>query len=1144
MQNTTLYLYPTTSLLTAEISTANLQHQLYLNMNSYTYELFACHDEHHTDVDPPERGEKSEKGQFNRTKLTFLGIEAHSIVDKPTTGLIYLNSKDEKRVMYLMEIVKLCDATLEKVLKEVKIKIFQCEPWKKLPLLGELDRDIMKAFERDISKRLSHRQQMRRWESFVNGRPILPTIKLIEGVSLEACLVTKGATLEANLVTNGITLDASLVAKQSTVDSRTGADAEIRPLYDSNIVSEVHHDLFENLFVHGIQNHEQPESIPDTYVVNEKNINIISDISNMDPDRDKGEHDYVDDEQLLAYFPALINNLKSDVEKFKNVNLQLNCFEKSLVNEMKDDFKYVMSPKNEFDETCLIFDIQQEFFKTQFESVKSESVKTQFTSLKGLAQVLKQGPWLIRNIPLMLTKWSPNMSLSKDKVTKVPVWVKLHKVPVVAYSEDGLSLIATQIGNPIMLDAFASAMCVDSWGRIRYARALIEVSANKELKKEVTMAVPNIDDEVVSHTLEKIKVEYEWNPLIVLNAMCLVMRLINAVNMSMRSLNLLIVDPSGDDGEAATFGDTNKKDNTNKDDSDSEVEECSRMEYTGFEPCPKTIGGNLPSERRHLWSDLGMHKYVVRGFPWVLMGDFNVALNLEDSFSGSSTLNSAMYDFKACVNKIEVMDINATGLHFTWNQKPKGGGGVLKKLDRIMGNIDFIDTFPGAYAIFQPYRILDHSPAVLKLPTLTSPKPKPFKFFNFLAFKTRFIEVMESHWNTQIDGHNMFKVVSKMKLLKKPLRKLLHDQGNLYERVNNLRLKLDEVQKALDTNLADSILREEECVYVQAFNEAKLDEERFLKQKAKVDWLEAGDTNSAYFHKTIKCRNQRSRIDSILNTDNVEVSGNLVPDVFVSHYEQFLGSSTDCNILNEEGLFSNKVPADIASNMVRDVTNDEIKAAMFDIGDDRAPGPDGYTSVFFKKGWDIVGDDICNALINVCFADDLFIFARGDVESSRVIMDSLKEFKLTSGLIPSIPKSTAYFWLLNRDCKILVEKAKNRIGDWKNKSLSFAGRLQLCMDLIPPFLQDILLYLLPMGNKRTAKSVFGKLILAASAYFIWMEQNNRTFKNTRRSPEEICDLIMVTVRLKLISFRFKNTIVVRQLLERWKMPNNFRLYGN
>ncbi|GKC22758.1 hypothetical protein Tco_1024908, partial [Tanacetum coccineum] len=53
--------------------------------------------------------------------LTFPGIEAHepySIVDKPSTNLIYLNNIDEKRVMYLTKIMKFCDATLEKVLKE------------------------------------------------------------------------------------------------------------------------------------------------------------------------------------------------------------------------------------------------------------------------------------------------------------------------------------------------------------------------------------------------------------------------------------------------------------------------------------------------------------------------------------------------------------------------------------------------------------------------------------------------------------------------------------------------------------------------------------------------------------------------------------------------------------------------------------------------------------------------------------------------------------------------------------------------------------------------------------------------------------------------------------------------------------------
>ncbi|GJZ61632.1 hypothetical protein Tco_0617769, partial [Tanacetum coccineum] len=75
------------------------------------------------------------------------------------------------------------------------------------------------------------------------------------------------------------------------------ADTDIGPTYDSDTMSEVNHDMFENVFAHGIQNHEQPESIPNTYAVNENNSNIIYDIPNMDPDKGKEEHDDVDYEQ-------------------------------------------------------------------------------------------------------------------------------------------------------------------------------------------------------------------------------------------------------------------------------------------------------------------------------------------------------------------------------------------------------------------------------------------------------------------------------------------------------------------------------------------------------------------------------------------------------------------------------------------------------------------------------------------------------------------------------------------------------------------------------------------------------------------------------------------------------------------------------
>ncbi|GKA18786.1 zinc knuckle CX2CX4HX4C containing protein [Tanacetum coccineum] len=55
--------------------------------------------------------------------------------------------------------------------------------------------------------------------------------------------------------------------------------------------------------------------------------------------------------------------------------------------------------------------------------------------------------------------------LKKAEVRKAPVWIKLHHVPIVAYSEIGLSLITTQLGKPITLDSYTSTMCFSSWAK-------------------------------------------------------------------------------------------------------------------------------------------------------------------------------------------------------------------------------------------------------------------------------------------------------------------------------------------------------------------------------------------------------------------------------------------------------------------------------------------------------------------------------------------------------------------------------------------------------------------------------------------------------------------------------------------------------
>ncbi|GJZ74756.1 hypothetical protein Tco_0639221 [Tanacetum coccineum] len=70
------------------------------------------------------------------------------------------------------------------------------------------------------------------------------------------------------------------------------------------------------------------------------------------------------------------------------------------------------------------------------------------------------------------------------------VWVKLHGVPVTTFSKDGLSVIATKLGTPLMLDSYTSDMCMQSWGRSSYARVIIELRADVELKDNIVMAIP------------------------------------------------------------------------------------------------------------------------------------------------------------------------------------------------------------------------------------------------------------------------------------------------------------------------------------------------------------------------------------------------------------------------------------------------------------------------------------------------------------------------------------------------------------------------------------------------------------------------------------------------------------------------------
>ncbi|XP_022024369.1 uncharacterized protein LOC110924683 [Helianthus annuus] len=133
-----------------------------------------------------------------------------------------------------------------------------------------------------------------------------------------------------------------------------------------------------------------------------------------------------------------------------------------------------------------------------------------FETKEGMLNVLEGGPWLIRKIPLFLNIWTPSVSLKKDGIKTVPVWIKLHNVPLAVYTDEGLSLLASKLGVPKRLDAYTADMCADNWGRTSFARAMIELSADNELKEHIVLAIPKLDED--GFLLEKVNVEYEWKP--------------------------------------------------------------------------------------------------------------------------------------------------------------------------------------------------------------------------------------------------------------------------------------------------------------------------------------------------------------------------------------------------------------------------------------------------------------------------------------------------------------------------------------------------------------------------------------------------------------------------------------------------------
>ncbi|GKC03484.1 RNA-directed DNA polymerase, eukaryota, reverse transcriptase zinc-binding domain protein [Tanacetum coccineum] len=282
--------------------------------------------------------------------------------------------------------------------------------------------------------------------------------------------------------------------------------------------------------------------------------------------------------------------------------------------------------------------------------------------------------------------------------------------------------------------------------------------------------------------------------------------------------------------------------------------------------------GNI--ERRNLWADLNRHKQITNGKPWVMGGDMNVILNTNE--------HSTRVSFKAREG------------NDTW---------VLKKLDKVMVNEEFIKKFDKAHVIFNPYLVSDHSQAAVVIPNGMKKKKKAFK-----------------------------------------------QNGNLFDKVKEIRNELKNIQKKIDEDPYNKALRDVEVVILKDYVTTMEDKEKLLFQKSKIKWLSLGDNNNSFFHKTLKGRYQRNIIERIQDANGNNFEGQDVAYQFVMHFQKFLGQSCDVKDINDySSLFYNKISDYEALSMVNDVSTKEIKDALFDISDNKAPGLMDIPLCFLKR---------------------------------------------------------------------------------------------------------------------------------------------------------------------------------------------------
>ncbi|XP_077252323.1 uncharacterized protein LOC143891665 [Tasmannia lanceolata] len=179
-------------------------------------------------------------------------------------------------------------------------------------------------------------------------------------------------------------------------------------------------------------------------------------------------------------------------------------------------------------------------------------------------------------------------------------------------------------------------------------------------------------------------------------------------------------------------------------------------------------GRNYGGDRKALWENLELVNAAIQG-PWIVLGDFNVIRSYDERSGGSPHKQNDIEDFNSCIYNCCLANLRSIGHSLSWNNRATMSERKYARLDRALVNDLWLQDFPLGFAEYRPPGISDHSPIIVSLNTHTSLAPKPFKFMNMWFDDVSVYPVVERAWATKCIGNPMYRLVHKLKEVKRQL---------------------------------------------------------------------------------------------------------------------------------------------------------------------------------------------------------------------------------------------------------------------------------------------------------------------------------------------------------------------------------------